>query len=79
MSRAALGHTGRALRVHPAIVASYVLVSAAALLRITATVLSEIFAGLLVASGIAWTAAFLLLLWIYAPILIAPRPDGRPG
>jgi uncharacterized protein involved in response to NO len=31
MSRAALGHTGRAIRAHPLTVAAYVLVSAAAL------------------------------------------------
>jgi uncharacterized protein involved in response to NO len=26
-----------------------------------------------------WTSAFVLFLWIYAPILLRPRVDGRPG
>ena len=79
MSRVALGHTGRPLRVHPAIAAAYVLVSVAALLRIAATLAPQLYLGLLAASGIAWTLAFLLFLAIYAPILAVARPDGKPG
>jgi uncharacterized protein involved in response to NO len=79
MSRAGLGHTGRALRAHPATVVSYVLVSIAALLRITASLLPELYSKLLVGSGIAWTLAFVLFLFVYGPILTTARPDGRPG
>jgi uncharacterized protein involved in response to NO len=79
MSRAGLGHTGRALRAHPATVGSYVLVSIAALLRITASLLPELYSKLLVGSGIAWTLAFVLFLFVYGPILTTARPDGRPG
>ena len=33
----------------------------------------------LMASSTAWMAVFVLYLWKYVPILIAPRVDGRPG
>ena len=79
MSRAALGHTGRVLRAHPVIVAAYVLVSVAALLRIAATELPDTYLNLLMVSAVAWTGGFALFLWIYTPILTMPRPDGRPG
>jgi uncharacterized protein involved in response to NO len=26
-----------------------------------------------------WTAAFGFFVWVYAPILMAPRADGKPG
>jgi uncharacterized protein involved in response to NO len=26
-----------------------------------------------------WTAAFLLFVLVYTPILLSPRADGRPG
>jgi uncharacterized protein involved in response to NO len=30
-------------------------------------------------AGLAWTMAFLIYLIVYAPILIGPRVDGKPG
>ncbi len=79
MSRAALGHTGRAIRAHPLTVAAYVLVSAAALLRFAAALLPDLQAALLTAAAASWIAAFALFLAIYAPILLSPRADGKPG
>jgi len=79
MSRAGLGHTGRVLRAYRATVGSYVLVSIAALLRIGASLSPELYSELLVASGTAWTLAFLLFLGVYLPILTTSRPDARPG
>lgn len=79
MSRAALGHTGRALHAHPLTAAAYGLVSAAAVLRVFAAALPGAYFELLAGSGIAWTVAFALFLWIYTPILTLSRPDGRPG
>ncbi|AWK89903.1 NnrS family protein [Azospirillum thermophilum] len=80
MSRAALGHTGRPLVAAPLTVGAYWLVTAAALLRVASPLLP---AGLvwpaLLAAGVVWVAAFALFLAVYAPILLTPRADGRPG
>jgi uncharacterized protein involved in response to NO len=35
--------------------------------------------GLLVGSGLLWTAAFAVYLVVYAPILVLARADGKPG
>src|SRR5262249_37630755 len=79
MSRAALGHTGRALGAHPLTVAAYVLVSLAALSRIAAALLPALQMPLLTAAAATWIAAFMLFLTVYAPILLSPRADGKPG
>jgi uncharacterized protein involved in response to NO len=80
MSRAALGHTGRPLRVPAAIVASYVLVSSAALVRLVGPLLaSDMQVPALLVSGLLWAAAFTIFSVVYAPVLMRPRLDGRPG
>jgi uncharacterized protein involved in response to NO len=79
MSRAALGHTGRAIRAHPLTVAAYILATVAALLRVAAAVVSDFQVTLLTAAAAAWIGAFILFLAVYAPILLRPRVDGQPG
>ena len=79
MSRAALGHTGRALRAHPLTVAAYVLVSAAALFRFAAAMLPDLQMALLTAAAAGWIGAFVSFLAVYAPILLSRRADGKPG
>src|SRR4029453_14208806 len=79
MSRAALGPTGRALPRHPLTVAAYALVSAAAFFRFAAAMLPSFQMALLSAAAAGWIAAFALFLAIYAPILLGPRADGKPG
>jgi uncharacterized protein involved in response to NO len=79
MSRAALGHTGRPLVAHPLTVTAYVLVSSAALLRVAAGLLPDFQIAWLTAAAASWIAAFALFLTVYAPILLGPRADGRPG
>jgi uncharacterized protein involved in response to NO len=79
MSRAVLGHTGRPLVAAPSTVAAYALVSLAAVLRIVAAVSPESYLGLIRVSGVAWSLAFALFLWRYAPLLVRPRADGKPG
>lgn len=79
MSRVALGHTGRPLEIHPQMVFAFLLISVAAVLRVL-TALNWLDWRLgLMASGVAWCLAFLLFVWRYTPILIRPRPDGKPG
>jgi len=80
MTRVALGHTGRPLRIHPAVAISYVLVSTAALLRVFGPWFAEDqYTNVLAASIAVWIAAFMIFLIAYIPILIRPRADGRPG
>lgn len=79
MTRASLGHTGRAIKAVPVIVAAYVLVSASALLRLLAGVWLDLHTELVMVSGAAWTLAFLAFVWVYTPVLMRPRIDGRPG
>jgi uncharacterized protein involved in response to NO len=79
MTRATLGHTGRTLHAGPATSVIYVLITLAALLRLGATLVPALYTPLLHSSGGAWIAAFALYLAIYGPMLLSPRPDGRPG
>ena len=81
MARVALGHTGRPLRATPPVVAAFVLVNTAALLRVFAAGLAadEWYVAIVIAAGTAWAAAFALFVAVYAPILLRPRTDGQPG
>ncbi len=73
MTRAALGHTGRALTAGPLTVAIYALVSAGALLRVTAYALPLDPLAALGVGGALWAGAYLLYAVRYAPILARPR------
>lgn len=81
MTRASLGHTGRRLASPPAATAAYILVAIGALLRVIAAAMPGLAFGhgLLVASGLLWSAGFAAFLFGYARILVLPRVDGRPG
>lgn len=81
MSRAALGHTGRTLQAPTFMVAGYISLIAAGILRVFVAPLMN-GSGYYIAltfSGVLWVAAFLVYLIIYAPILFFPRPDGKRG
>ena len=80
MTRVALGHTGRELVVARPIVAAYVLVIAGAALRVVGpAVLPAHYLQTLAAAGVSWSAAFVIFLAVYAPILVAPRPISERG
>lgn len=73
MTRATLGHTGRALHANGATVVLYALVTLGAGLRVAAPLgLLDYTLGM-EAAGLAWIAAFALFLAAYGPILFAPR------
>ncbi|MFV3131584.1 NnrS family protein [Niveispirillum sp. KHB5.9] len=78
MSRAALGHTGRDIVAARPTVATYLLLTLAAGVRVAAPVLPDPMLAHAIA-GTCWLAAFGLYLLVYAPILVLPRADGRPG
>ncbi len=75
MTRAALGHTGRALDVPGEVVLAYVLIPLAALARFVGSALPEFYyAGVLLSGGL-WLLAFALFSTCYLPILTGPRLD----
>jgi uncharacterized protein involved in response to NO len=79
ITRASLGHTGRALVAAPLVAVAYGLMGAAALVRVCAAVLVPHRELAIVTSGALWVLAFLLVLIVYAPILLRSRIDGKPG
>jgi len=72
MTRATLGHTGRALQAGRGTQAIYALVLAAALLRIVAAFAGSL--ALLEYSGIAWIAGFAGFVLLYGPLLVLRKP-----
>jgi uncharacterized protein involved in response to NO len=80
MTRTSRGHTARPLKVGLWEVACYVLVHAAAVVRV---VLPLVAPGAYVTwiglSAALWCAAFAIFTALYYPILSRPRLDGQPG
>jgi uncharacterized protein involved in response to NO len=80
MARVTLGHTGREMRSARLTNLAFVMINLAAFVRVLFPLaLPAAYTTWLYISGLLWTAAFALFLWTYAPMLIAPRADGRPG
>lgn len=77
ISRVSLGHTGRPLQPPAAMSLAFILLNLAVPLRVWLSIpLPQ--TGFWLAS-LCWATAFGLFVWYYAPILLAPRPDGKPG
>ena len=79
ITRASLGHTARPLTVSRGVAIAYGLLSVATVVRVFGTPLMAHTEWAVIGSGILWLAAFALVLAQYAPILLQPRVDGRPG
>jgi len=79
MTRASLGHTGRPLVAPAAMVAAYLLLAAAALVRVFGPAVSGDYHAVIALAGLFWSSAFALFVVIYLPILTHPRVNGRPG
>lgn len=80
MTRASLGHTGRALVVGPMITLAYLLLTAAAVVRVFGLYgFGLSYAAVIIWSALLWTTAFAIFVAVYAPILWMPRVDGKPG
>jgi len=79
VTRTALGHLGRPLRTDRSMVASYVLMLLAAVLRLAALLPTVASIGLLHASTAAWVLALGLYLWRFFPLMIRPRADAAPA
>ena len=81
MSRVALGHTGRNINdTGPLMPVAFVLLNIGALVRVFGPLfMVEKFNLWINIAGGLWMLAFLAFVWVYTPILIKPRIDGRPG
>ena len=71
-SRAALGHTGRALEAGKRLLLALVCLHLAAVLRVTASLWPSAADALIDLSGLIWILAFGLFAWRYLPILLGP-------
>ncbi len=80
MARVALGHTGRPLRVGPAMAIAFGLINLSAFLRALPPIwYPQWFSEFVVFSGALWCIAFIIFVVVYVPILTQPRIDGRGG
>lgn len=80
ITRTTLGHTGRPLVAGRAELAMYCLIQLGAVARVASALISPAWHQIaLLISGFAWSAAFLLYVWVYAPYLWRARVDGREG
>ena len=73
MTRATLGHTGRALEVGPGTVMAYVLVTLAAVSRVIAPWWDTVWVELMIMSAGTWIAGFGLFFALYFPLWVKPR------
>lgn len=80
MARVSLGHTGRPMCSSMLTNLAFILLNVAAFFRVfMALFFPAKYADWILLSGTLWALAFAMFLWVYVPILIAPRVDGRPG
>lgn len=79
MSRVAMGHTGRSLTLLPFGRLMYAAMIAATVLRVGAADQWLDYRLGVTLSALLWVLAFALFLILYTPVLVRPRPDGRPG
>lgn len=80
-SRAALGHTQRALVAGKMMSIAFVLISITALLRVAAVLVEGVaYEHFILSAGVIWLVAFVLFCIRYVPILISPAPSWKnPG
>lgn len=82
ITRASVGHTGRPLIAGPGTTTIYALITLAAILRLVAPLFGEHYMTVLSLAGAAWSAAYGLLVLLYARRLMRPRvsreEDARP-
>lgn len=79
MTRVSLGHTGRVLTANRSSILMFLLINAAAVLRVAASWGTLASLSLVVVSGVCWIAAFCLFEWVYGPMLTAPRMAASQG
>jgi uncharacterized protein involved in response to NO len=80
ITRTALGHTGRPLKIGSIELASYLCIQGALIIWLLSGLSNNSwFYPLLVVAGALWCTTFGLYIYKYAPLLIYRRPDGKSG
>ncbi len=80
MARVSLGHTGRLLEPAPVMTLAFVAINLAALVRVLLPLFfPAAHAPGMAIAGLLWMAAFGVFVVVYAPKLLRPRADGKPG
>jgi len=80
MTRTARGHTGRPLVANGVELSMFLLIQAAAIIRVFGGIISTgLYPGSIQFSGLLWAMAFGLYAVCYWPVLTRPRLDGKPG
>ncbi|MGE4111267.1 MAG: NnrS family protein [Burkholderiales bacterium] len=80
MTRTARGHTARPLRADGSELTCFLLIQAAALVRVIGGMVSAtLYLPSIQVSGVLWALAFGIYTVRYWPVLTRPRLDGKPG
>jgi len=81
MSRVTLGHTGRNVFEPPAIVFwSFAVLLLGAVVRVLFPLFNmELYVYWVAISQVLWMFAFAIFIYVYAPMLLTARADGRDG
>jgi len=80
MTRATLGHTGRPLVAPPAMTVAYLLLTAAATVRIFGLLWwRHSYPGVIVIGALLWSGAFAVFVAVFGPMLWSARVDGKDG
>lgn len=76
--RVTLGHTGRELKVGTLTTLSFFAIQVTAIARVFGPILMpDHMNEWIIGSAALWSLCFAAYLWVYSPMLFAPRPDGR--
>ena len=80
VTRTARGHTGRPIQASGLEITAYLLVMLAAVLRVFLPLLApQLLVMSLIGTATAWSVAFMLYVWVFAPWLMKARLDGEDG
>jgi uncharacterized protein involved in response to NO len=80
MARVSWGHSGRDVFNPPRLIkVVFILLFAGALVRVFLPLVMGHYTMLVLVAQILWISAFGLFLWLYIPVFVKPRIDGRFG
>ncbi|MCC6201739.1 MAG: NnrS family protein [Gammaproteobacteria bacterium] len=77
-TRVGLAHTGRPLQVSRVTIAAYWLLGLAVTTRLVSPLFAQWYVAMLDLSAALWMLTFGLFVWVYGPMVLRPRADGRP-